>query len=82
MSGAELPSGDLGGLSNDELVSALVTYEDARRTGRERAGRMLAELYRRGGYSWPLLARLTGMRQTTAYDMAKPFLVDDGADES
>ena len=35
---------------------------------------MLAELHRRGHLSWPAIARLTGIRQTTAYEMAAPHI--------
>lgn len=73
---------DLGQLTDDELVAAIHRSEELRRAGRERTGRMLAELHRRGRLSWPAIARLTGIRQTTAYELAQPFVVADEHDES
>jgi hypothetical protein len=72
---------DFKGLSDDELVAAILRSEEERRAGRERTGRMLAELHRRGRLSWPAIARLTGIRQTTAYDLAQPYLGPDEGDE-
>lgn len=51
------------------------------REGRERSGRLLAELHRRGRLSWPHIARVTGVRQTTAYELAQPFLLPDEGQE-
>lgn len=68
---------DISRLSDDELVAAIRRAEEERRAGRERTGRLLAELHRRGRLSWPAIARLTGIRQTTAYDLAQPFLAPD-----
>ena len=68
---------DLAKLTDDELVSAIQRAEEVRRAGRARTGRMLAELYRRGRLSWPTIARVTGIRQTTAYELAQPFLIAD-----
>lgn len=77
----EMPSDDLSGLSEDQLLDAVQRSEEARRLGRQRTGRPLAELHRRGRLSWPAIARITGIRQTTAYDLAQPFLVSDSGDE-
>lgn len=77
----EVPSDDFTGLTDDELVAAVQRAEEIRRAGRQRTGRLLAELHRRGRLSWPAIARVTGIRQTTAYDLAQPFLVPDGEDE-
>ncbi|RZT85546.1 hypothetical protein EV383_2419 [Pseudonocardia sediminis] len=65
---------DLAGMSVDELVSAVQHSEQLRRAGRENSGRLLAELHSREGLSWPAIARMTEIRQTTAYDLARPFL--------
>ncbi|MBW0100904.1 hypothetical protein [Pseudonocardia sp. KRD291] len=65
---------DLAGMSVDELVSAVQRSEELRRAGRENSGRLLAELHRRQGLSWPAIARMTEVRQTTVYDLARPFL--------
>jgi hypothetical protein len=75
------PAGDPTGLSDDQLVAAILRAEEVRRAGRERTGRLLAELYRRGGHSWPAIARLTGIRQTTAYELAQPYLAADPGTE-
>lgn len=76
------PVTKLTDLTDDELVAAIQRSEELRRAGRERTGRMLAELYRRGRLSWPTIARATGIRQTTAYELAQPFmLADETADE-
>jgi hypothetical protein len=72
---------DVNGLSDDELVAAIRAAEVARKAGRERTGRLLAELHRRGRFSWPAVARRTGISQTTAYDLAQPFLTPDPGDE-
>ena len=64
-------------LTDEELIAAIQQSEEARRTGRERSGRLLAELHRRGRLSWPAIARSTGLRQTTAYELAEPFLNPD-----
>ncbi|MBW0101400.1 hypothetical protein [Pseudonocardia sp. KRD291] len=73
---------DLAAMSVDELVSAVQHSEQLRRAGRENSGRLLAELHSREGLSWPAIARLTEIRQTTAYDLARPFLdVTSGDDD-
>lgn len=72
---------DLVELTDDELIAAIQRSEEVRRAGRERSGRMLAELHRRGRLSWPAIARSTGLRQTTAYELAEPFLRPDTGPE-
>lgn len=72
---------DVARLSDDELVLAIQRSEEVRRAGRERTGRLLAELHRRGRLSWPTIARLTGIRQTTAYELAQPFVAPDDGHE-
>jgi len=74
-------SGPVTDLTDDELIAAIQHSEDLRKAGRERTGRLLAELHRRGQLSWPAIARTTGIRQTTAYDLALPFLGPDAGDE-
>ena len=69
-------------LTEDELVAAIARSEEARRAGRERTGRLLAELYRRGRLSWPAIARRTGIRQTSAYELAQPYIVRDDQEEA
>ncbi|MGI5126254.1 hypothetical protein ACQEVB_05500 [Pseudonocardia sp. CA-107938] len=81
MPGQDHSTGDPTKLSDDQLLAAILDSEEARRAGRERTGRLLAELYRRGGHSWPAIARLTGIRQTTAYELAQPYLAADPGTE-
>jgi len=71
----------VGGLSNDQLIDAIRQAEQIRNASRERTGRLLAELHTRG-LSWPRIARETGIRQTTAYDWAQPFLKPDDPEEA
>ena len=78
----ELPSGNVTELTSDELIAAIQRSEELRKAGRQRTGRLLAELHRRGQLSWPAIARTTGIRQTTAYELALPFLGPDTDDES
>jgi hypothetical protein len=66
-------AGPVGGLSDGELIVAVRQAEQIRAASRERTGRLLAELHTRG-LSWPRIARETGIRQTTAYDWAQPYL--------
>lgn len=67
---------DVPGLTDDQLIEQIQRAEDERRAGRDRTGRLLAELHRRGRMSWPAISRATGIRQTTAYDLAQKFLTD------
>jgi hypothetical protein len=66
----------VSGLTEDELLDAVRQSERLRRATRERTGRLLAELHARG-HSWPAISRLTGIRQTTAYDWAKDYLAPE-----
>ena len=77
----QLALGDVTSMTDDQLVSAIKKSEEIRKAGRERTGRLLAELHRRGNLSWPAIARLTGIRQTTAYELAQEFLVADAGEE-
>lgn len=73
-------AGPVGGLSDEELIAAVRQAEEIRAASRERTGRLLAALHARG-LSWPRIARDTGIRQTTAYEWAQPYmLVDDRAE--
>jgi hypothetical protein len=69
-------------LSDDQLIAEIRRIEAERKAGRARTGRLLAALYARGGHSWPAIARLTGIRQTTAYDLARPYLLPDPGAET
>ena len=68
-----LLTGPLDGLTDDEVIDAVRAAERIRAASRERTGRRLAELNARG-HSWPAIARATGIKQTTAYDWARPYL--------
>lgn len=72
---------DLADLTDDQLLARIRRIEEARREGREQAGRMLAELQRRGRLSWPVIARETGLGQTTAYRLAQRYRTTDGGIE-
>jgi hypothetical protein len=72
-----LPGNNVTNLTTNELLAAIQHSEDLRKAGRARTGRLLAELHRRGQLSWPAIARATGIRQTTAYELALPFLGPD-----
>lgn len=75
-------SAEITDLTDEQLLIAIQRSEEIRRRGRERSGRLLAELHRRGHLSWPAIARRTGIRQTTAYEMAQPYIVvDDGPEQ-
>jgi hypothetical protein len=78
----QLGSSNITELSDDQLVAAIQRSEQLRKEGRARTGRLLAELHRRGQLSWPAISRLTGIRQTTAYELAQPYLTPDADDES
>ncbi|WP_219415174.1 hypothetical protein [Pseudonocardia nigra] len=78
---ARLLSRDLGEMTDDELIAAAKASGSVHRSGPERTGRLLAELYRRDRLSWPKIAELTGIGQTTAYNWARPHLPPDEGDE-
>ena len=71
----------MAALTDEQLVEAIARSEEVRRRGRARTGRLLAELHRRGQLSWPAISRLTGIRQTTAYELAQPYLAPDDGPE-
>jgi hypothetical protein len=77
----KLATGDVTALTEDQLIAAIQWSEEIRKTGRQRTGRLLAELYKRGRVSCPEISRLTGVRQTTAYELAQPHLSPDEGDE-
>ena len=79
--GPRYGAAEIAGLTDDELVTAIQQSEELRRVGRERTGRLLAELHRRGVLSWPAISRLTGIRQTTAYELAQPYMPADAGPE-
>jgi len=65
-----------------EIIAAVRRIEAERRASREGIGRLLAELYGRGGRSWPQIARDTGLPLSTAYTLAKPYLLPDPGAET
>jgi hypothetical protein len=70
---SHLLASDLSKATRDELIEGI---EQTKLLGREAtkwSGRLLAALYRTGK-SWPEIARLTGLPQTTAYRQAQPYL--------
>jgi hypothetical protein len=77
---ARLLAVPVDGLTDAELLAAVRQAERIRTISRERTGRLLAEMHARG-MSWPQIARETGIRQTTAYGWAQPYLAPDGDEE-
>jgi hypothetical protein len=72
---ARLLAVPVDGLSDAELLAAVQQAERIRSASRERTGRLLAEMHARGK-SWPQISRETGIRQTTAYGWAQPYLTE------
>lgn len=70
---ARLLAGDLSRATSDELIEAIGQAETVRGASKEWTGRLLAALHR-SGKSWPQIARLTGLSQTTAYRRAEKYL--------
>jgi len=70
------PTGDLTALSEDELIEAAQRVEKIRDDTLRWSGRVLAELHSRG-LSWPAIARLTGITQSTAHRRAQDYLRDE-----
>jgi hypothetical protein len=64
---------DLSKVSPEELISGAQQAEVVRSAAPDWSGRFLAELHRRG-YSWPEIARLTGVPQTTVHRRAEPYM--------
>jgi DNA-directed RNA polymerase specialized sigma24 family protein len=65
---------DLGGMSQAELIAAVRKVEDERAESLNLSGRMLATLHDVHRLSWPSIARLTGISQSTAHRRAQPYL--------
>lgn len=79
---ARLLAGDLSALSQDELISAARRVEGIRDETLGWSGRLLAALHDVHGLSWPAIARLTGIPQSTAHRRAQHYLTagpDEGA---
>ncbi|MHA6619659.1 helix-turn-helix domain-containing protein [Pseudonocardia sp. DLS-67] len=77
-----LLAGDLSALSQDELVDAARRVEATRDETLQWSGRLLAALHDTHQLSWPAIARLTGIPQSTAHRRAQPYLTagpDEGA---
>lgn len=77
-----MPPVGLGDLSREELIAAVRMLEAERAESLNRSGRMLAELHDRHGLSWPAIADVTGISQTTAYRRATPFLASETGPET
>jgi hypothetical protein len=77
---ARLLAGDLSALSQDELIAATKRVEATRDDTLQWSGRLLAALHDTHELSWPAIARLTGISQSTAHRRAQPYLTA-GADE-
>jgi hypothetical protein len=70
---ARLLAEDLSSLNEDDLVVGAQQAEQIRDRAPEYSGKLLAELHRRG-HSWPQIARITGISQSTAFRRADPYL--------
>jgi len=77
---ARLLDGDRSELSQEELGAAARRVEATRDETLQWSGRLLAALHDRHRLSWPAIARLTGIPQSTAHRRAQPYLTA-GPDE-
>lgn len=73
---------DPGGMSQAELISAVRRVESDRVESLRLSGRLLAALHDQHGLSWPAIARLTGISQSTAHRRAGPFLRAEGSTDA
>jgi hypothetical protein len=71
---ARLLAGDLSAMSQDELVAAARRVEATRDDTLQWSGRLLAALHDTHHLSWPAIARLTEIPQSTAHRRAQPYL--------
>jgi DNA-directed RNA polymerase specialized sigma24 family protein len=71
---------DLDGFTRDELVAAVRRVESDRQESIRLSGQMLAALHDTHGLSWPAIAKLTGITQSTAHRRAQRYLVDPGTE--
>jgi hypothetical protein len=69
-------------MSQAELVAAVRKVESDREESLRLSGRLLATLHDVHGLSWPLIARLTGISQSTAHRRAQPYLSADDPEGS
>lgn len=67
---------DLSGLSDDDLVQAVV---QARETKKIAEGKVAAELRGRR-WTWPAIGKAIGVDPSTAHGWAQPYLRGDSAD--
>jgi DNA-directed RNA polymerase specialized sigma24 family protein len=61
-----------------ELVAAIQKVETDRDESLKLSGRLLAALHDLHGLSWPQIAKLTGIPQSTAHRRAQPYLTTEG----
>ena len=69
---------DLGEMSQAELIAAIRKVESDRDESLRLSGRLLAALHDLHGLSWPQIAKLTGISQSTAHRRAQPYLTAEG----
>lgn len=70
---SQLLAKDLSVVSDAELIEGIRQAETVGGAAPEWSGRLLAALHR-AGKSWPQIASLTGVSQTTAYRRAEKYL--------
>lgn len=68
-----LLASDLSKASDEDLIAGIRQAETVNEAAPEWSGRFLAALHH-AGKSWPQIARLTGIKQTTAYRRAQKYL--------
>jgi DNA repair protein RadC len=65
-------------MSQAELIAAIRKVESDRDESLRLSGRLLAALHDLHGLSWPQIAKLTGISQSTAHRRAQPYLTAEG----
>lgn len=64
-------------MSQAELIAAIRKVETERDESLRVSGRLLAALHDLHGLSWPQIAKLTGISQSTAHRRAQPYLTTE-----
>lgn len=70
---ARLLASDLSQISAEDLIQGIQQAELILNSAPEWSGRLLAALHR-SGKSWPQIAKLTGLSQSTAHRRAEKYL--------
>ncbi len=70
----KLLASDLSKVDQETLIKGVTDSEMMLDEARKWSGRLIAELKRRGGLSWPALEKLTGVSKGTLIRRAQPYL--------